>query len=216
MQNTIESSGIRILLVRHGETDWNQVRRFQGRSDLPLNQRGRDQANALAFALKDERLAGIHSSPLVRATETARLIKVFHPAVPFFEEEGLVEMDLGDFEGMEARCWAAQYPNFRKTWIESPASLTMPGGESLQEVQTRAIDTLGRITKSYPPRSTLLFCGHNFLNLTILCYALKVPLDRFREVRQETAALNVLYLQEQRLWAKLVNECSHLANFNEG
>ena len=146
---------------------------------------------------------------------TARLIKVFHPSVPFFEEEGLVEMDLGDFEGMEARRWATQYPDFRKTWLESPAFLTMPGGESLQEVQTRAIDTLGRITRSYAPKSTLLLCGHKFLNLTILCCALKVPLDRFREVRQKTATLNVLYMQEQRLWAKVVNERSHLAHFNE-
>ena len=214
MVNNIESSGTRILLIRHGETDWNRIRRFQGRSDLPLNQKGKDQAHALALALKDESLTAIYSSPLIRTLETVRLIKVFHPSIPLFEEEGLVEMNLGEFEGMEAQRWAAEYPDFLRTWQETPASVTMPGGESLQEVQTRAIGTLERITKLYPTESTLLLCSHNFVNLTMLCYALRVPLDRFREVRQETAALNVLYMQGQRLWAKVVNERSYLKRSN--
>ena len=78
MANSVKSSAIRIILVRHGETEWNRIRRFQGRSDVPLNQEGRDQAQALALALKDECLAAIYSSPLVRAVGTARLIKAFH------------------------------------------------------------------------------------------------------------------------------------------
>jgi broad specificity phosphatase PhoE len=215
MVKSIESSSTRILLIRHGETDWNRIRRFQGRSDIPLNQKGRDQARALALALKDEPLMAMYSSPLVRATETARLIKVFHPSIPHYKEKGLVEMDLGDFDGMEAQRWAAQYPDFRKAWQENPGSVTMPGGESLEEVQIRAIDTLERITQLYPPESTLLICSHNFVNLTILCSALEVPLDRFRDLRQETAALNVIYKQENRLWAAVVNERSHLQKSKE-
>ena len=212
----MECPGIRILLIRHGETDWNRNGRFQGRSDLPLNQRGKDQAHALALTLKDEPLTAIYSSPLTRALETARLIKDFHPSVPLFEEEGLVEMNLGEFEGMEARRWAVEYPDFIKTWRETPASVTMPGGESLQEVQTRAIRTLERITNHYPTESTLLLCSHNFVNRTLLCYALNVPLDRFREVQQETAALNVLYAHGEQLRAEVVNERSHLEQYNEG
>jgi len=217
MANPIESSGIRILLVRHGETDWNRVYRFQGgKSDLPLNLKGREQASALALALKDESLEAIYSSPLLRAMETARLIKIFHPEVPLFEEGGLVEMDLGEFEGMEAHRWAAQYPDFRKAWQETPGSVNMPGGESLQQVQTRALHTLGRITSLCPPESTLLLCSHNFVNLTLLCYALKIPLDRFRELRQETAAINVLHMRGRALQAEVVNKCSHLEKYREG
>ena len=207
---------MRILLIRHGETEWNRIRRFQGRSDLSLNQKGRDQGHALALALKDESVTAIYSSPLARAMETACLIKVFHPSVPLFEEEGLIEMDLGEFEGMEAKRWAAQNKDFLKAWLETPASVRMPGGESLQEVQMRAIGTLERITKVYPSESTLLLCSHNFVNLTILCYALKVPIERFRELRQETAALNVLYKQGQQLLVKVMNEQSHLGKYVEG
>jgi broad specificity phosphatase PhoE len=210
MENQMERSGIRILLIRHGETDWNRNGRFQGRSDLALNQKGRDQAHALALALKDESLTAIYSSPLTRALETASFIKDFHPSVPLFEEEGLVEMNLGEFEGMEAQRWVVEYPDFIKRWRDTPASIAMPGGESLQEVQTRAIRTLERITSRYPSESTLLLCSHNFVNRTLLCYALDIPLDRFREVRQEIAALNVLYAQGQQFRAEVVNECSHL------
>lgn len=215
MANKRGSSGTRVLLIRHGETDWNRNRRFQGRSDLPLNPTGRDQARALALALKDEPLNAIYSSPLVRAMETVNQIMAFHPSVPVFNEEGLVEMDLGDFEGLEAQHWAEQYPDFRKSWQENPASVKMPGGESLPEVQVRAIDTLERITHSYPSESTLLLCCHNFVNITILCCALEIPLDRFREIRQETAALNILYMKGKQLQAEVVNERSHLQRLKE-
>ena len=210
MKKKIEESAIKILLVRHGETSWNLEGRFQGRSDVPLNEKGKEQANALAFALRGESLKAIYSSPLVRAKETARTIKAFHPSVPLYEEEGLMEMDLGEFEGIEGPRWAAQYAEFRTAWKENPASVRMPGGESLHEVQVRAVSALERIANAYPSETTLLLCSHNFVILTILCHALEIPLDRFRELRQGTAALNVLYKQGERLRAEVVNDRSHL------
>lgn len=201
---------MRIYLVRHGETEWNRARIFQGRSNLPLNQEGRKQVKALALALKNKPLNAIYTSPLIRALETARLIKVFHPSIPIFEEKGLIEMDLGEFDGMKAQDWAEQYPDFRKAWNENPASVKMPGGESLKEVQVRAKDTLERITRIYPPDTTILISSHNFVNLTILCDLLEIPLHRFRELRQENAAFNVICKKGNRLYAELVNERSHL------
>jgi len=206
-------SAIRIFLVRHGETEWNRIHRFQGRSDVPLNQIGKDQAHALALALKDEPIMAIYASPLVRALETANLIKAFHPSIPLFEEPGLIEMDLGEFDGMEAKLWVEQYPHFRKDWQEAPSSVKMPGGESLQEVQTRAIDTLERITQNYPPQSTLLLSSHNFVNRTILCHAMGKSLDRFRELKQGTATLNILYKQNNKLWAEVIDDQSHLQSY---
>jgi probable phosphoglycerate mutase len=215
MMHNIESLRLRILLVRHGETDWNQTHRFQGRMDIPLNKEGKHQAYALALTLKDEPLTAIYSSPLIRAVETARFIKEFHPSTPLFEEEGLTEMDLGEFDGMEAAYWAAHYQDFFKTWRSAPASLRMPNGESLQEVQMRAIDALKRITQLYPSGSTLLLCSHNFVNRTILCNALGFPLDRFRDVQQDPAALNICYMQGQRLSAEVVNDLSHLKKYED-
>jgi broad specificity phosphatase PhoE len=201
---------IRILLIRHGETDWNRIHRFQGRSDLPLSKEGREQARALALALKDEPIKAIYSSPLARAMETARFVKAYHPSAPCYQEDGLIEMDLGEFDGMEANHWIKAYPDFCKMWLEAPSSITMPGGESLQDVQERAIETLERITQRHEPECTLLMSSHNFVNLTLLCHVLDVSLDCFRDLRQGTAALNVLYKQGGRLWAEVVNDRSHL------
>ena len=215
MGNNIQSSSTRILLIRHGETEWNRIHRFQGRSDIPLNQKGKAQAHALALALEDETLTAIYSSPLARATETAKIIKELHPSVPFFQEGGFLEMDLGEFEGMEAKHWAEQYPEFLKAWLERPGAVNMPGGESLQELQDRALGAIERITQIHPVDSTLLITSHNFVNLTILCYALGLSLDKFRDIRQGTTALNILYKQGERLWAEVVNDQSHLEKLNE-
>jgi len=204
---------MRILLVRHGETEWNRIRRFQGRSDQPLNETGREQARCLARALKDEPLVAIHSSPLLRAMETAQIVRTFHPMIPILKEEDLVEMDLGDFDGLDALSWAEQHPEFLKAWKEDPSSVSMPGGESLQDVQKRAIGALERITESYSPGSSLLISSHNFVNMTILCYAAKIPLSRFRQVRQETAAVNILCKKGGSLWAEVINERSHLEKY---
>ena len=211
----MEFTTMRINLVRHGETEWNRVRRFQGRIDLPLNQEGRKQARALAFALKNKPFMAIYTSPLIRASETARLIKVFHPSVPIFEEKGFIEMDLGEFDGMKVQDWAEQYPDIQKVWNENPASVKMPGGESLKEVQDRAKKTLERITRIHSPDDTILISSHNFVNLTILCDLLKIPLNRFRELRQENAAFNVICKKKDRFYVELVNERSHLEKQKE-
>jgi broad specificity phosphatase PhoE len=85
------------------------------------------------------------------------------------------------------------------------------GGET-SEVQARH-QHAGAIAK-HPMESTLLLCSHNFVNLTILCYALQIPLNRFREVRQDTAALNVLYIEGERLVAKVVNDRAPLKDYD--
>ena len=204
---------LRIFLVRHGETDWNRANRLQGRMDIPLNQEGKNQAHALALAVRDEPLTAIYSSPLVRAMETARSVRLFHPSAPLFEEEGLVDMSLGEFDGIEFGYWASQYPDFYKAWQSASASLRMPGGETLQEVQERAIETLDRATKLYPSGSTLLLCSHNFVNRALLCHALGIPLDRYREINQHAGALNILHQREGQLRAEVVDDLSHLRKY---
>lgn len=199
-----------IYLVRHGETEWNRVQRFQGRINLPLNQEGRKQVKALALAFRNRPLKAIYTSPLIRAFETAHFIKVFHPSTPIFEEKGLIEMDLGEFDGMKVQEWVKQYPDIRKTWNENPASFKMPGGESLKEVQFRAKETLERITRVYPADAAILMVSQNFVNLTILCDILNIPLNRFRELRQENAAFNVICKKEKKYYVELLNERSHL------
>jgi probable phosphoglycerate mutase len=216
IESSLDAHETRILLVRHGETEFNLTRRFQGRIDVPLNKKGKEQALALAKALEHKPLSAIYSSPLIRAMETARLIKTFHPAVPLLPEEGLKEMDLGEIDGMEADDWMSKHPEFAETWRSRPSRLKMPGGESLQDVQVRAMETLQGVIKSYPEGSTLLLCSHNFVNRTIICQALGLPLDRFREFKQDPAALNVLRMRKEHLEVEMINDVSHLKGDEAG
>lgn len=203
-------SGQRIILIRHGETEWNKLRRFQGHSDLPLNSKGNSQARALAQALKNKTIDAIYSSPLKRAVETATHIGTFHPSTPLILESGLKEMNLGDFEGLEARQWADQHHEFREAWEENPADLVMPGGECLREVQFRARDTFERISESHEPDSTLLICSHTFVIVTLLCFVSKTPLNQFRKFRQDTAALNIFYKNGMDYQVTKINDCRYL------
>ena len=89
-----------LLLVRHGETDWNIENRFQGHADPPLNETGREQSRELARELAGERLVAVVSSPLRRATlETAETIAAAHD-LPLRQEPGLREVDLGSWTGL--------------------------------------------------------------------------------------------------------------------
>ena len=122
---------------------------------------------------------------------------------------------MGDFEGIEAREWAKQYPEFRKKWWESPSSIQLPGGESLKGVQNRAVETLDRIIKNHSPETILLICSHNFVIHSILCHVLGISLDNFREIKQDTAALNLLSAHDNQWVVEKVNEVSHLQHLNE-
>ena len=214
------SDPIRILLIRHGETEWNRIHRFQGRSDQPLNQRGKEQARALAKRLQTETVTAFYSSPLSRAAETARIIAGFHDSPPLYFEEGLIEMELGDFDGMPAKQWTQEHPEFVKAWREDPSAMRLPGGETLAEVQHRGMNALERITRTYPTSRqpaekksdgpTLVIVSHNFVILSILCFIMQLPLSRFRTVRQETAALNVLFKEAGVFRVDQINSRSHL------
>ena len=205
-------NGIRIFLARHGQTEWNRTGLFQGRSDVPLNDKGKAQVQALGLALKNTPFTAIYASPLSRAMETAESIGAHHPEIPIIKEEGFIEMELADFDGMEARKWMADHADFAKAWRDSPGRVRMPGpgGECLEEVQARALTALEKISRSHPAGSTLLICSHNFVILSILCRAKGISLDRFRQLKQDTAAYSVIRIQAKQYAVEIMNERSHL------
>jgi broad specificity phosphatase PhoE len=88
-----------LLLVRHGETDWNAERRWQGHADVPLNERGRDQAERLAEELENARVDAVYSSDLSRARETAEIVGA-RLGVPVVLDPALREIDVGSREGL--------------------------------------------------------------------------------------------------------------------
>jgi len=199
---------LRIVQVRHGETDWNRSQRFQGQSDVALNERGRAQAEALASALREEPLKAIYSSPISRAIETAKAINRYHQA-SIEQRDGLMEMDLGDFEGLQSSDFRNEHPGFLRKWLEDPASVRMPNGETLEEVQGRAWPVVEEIVKTHKDGSVLL-CGHNFVNLTILCKILGLEITHFRCLRQSLGAMNIIERSRGLYSLICINDTCHL------
>jgi broad specificity phosphatase PhoE len=121
--------GHEILLVRHGETDWSSAGRHTGRTDVPLNDRGRARAEALAETLAQRRFALVLTSPLSRAAETCRLAGLGERAEV---REQLAEWDYGAYEGRTTDEIRAERPGW-SVWSDG-----VPGGETLDEVAARA------------------------------------------------------------------------------
>ncbi len=126
----------RLILIRHGETDWNVEGRYQGQADPPLNARGLEQARKLAAELSEVGIEIIYSSPLRRAWQTAEVI-ARALGVPLHPEPRLMEIHQGDWEGRLRAEIAARYPDLFRRWLSEPWEVTPPGGEHLRDVQRR-------------------------------------------------------------------------------
>jgi broad specificity phosphatase PhoE len=139
-----------LLLARHGETDWNRERRFQGHADRPLNDVGRQQARELAELIRVEAVARVYTSPLKRASETARIVSAQLDLEPH-ELEALREIDVGDWEGLTIEEVRALYPEqldvaWRSGW---------PNGETHDELGERVLPALLELEIRHPGETVL-------------------------------------------------------------
>lgn len=195
-----------LVLVRHGETEWNRENRVQGTSDTPLSDNGIRQAERLASSMAGEEIDLIVTSPLRRAAETASIINRGLNA-PLRTDEDLRELDQGIFEGMGYTELMRDHGDFLRHWAADPASVVMPGGESLAALQERAWKAVLRITGSV---ERALIVSHNFTITVILCRALEVPLSGFRHIRLDNASRTVLETRDGAFTALVINDTAHL------
>ena len=126
----------RFCLVRHGQTDWNLAGRYQGQSDVPLNENGRAEAHALAKQLQEQPFIAIYTSDLKRAKETAEIIGVFL-RLPVILEPRLREINQGEWEGQLVEVIQARYAALWERRTVDPAGVRPPGGETVGEVARR-------------------------------------------------------------------------------
>lgn len=145
-----------LLLVRHGETDWNVEQRFQGRADPPLNDAGRDQARALAAQLADTELDAIYTSDLARARETAEIVAAATGA-PVLALADLREIDVGEWQGLTWPEIEERFPDGVRRWHEQGHGWS--GGETYEDLQRRVVRALRSIAGDHPG-SRLLVVGH--------------------------------------------------------
>lgn len=143
------SPGPRVVLVRHGETEWSADGRHTGRSDIPLTSKGEEQARALAPRLSGCAFALVLCSPLSRALRTAELAGL----TGIDPDPNLMEWDYGEFDGRTTETIRQQYPGW--TVWDGP----VPGGETIDQVADRADRVLTRV-RACPPGSTVALVGH--------------------------------------------------------
>lgn len=201
---------MKLILVRHGETDSNKTGLALGREDVPLNETGWRQAKLLAFALKDQPIAAIYTSPLRRAYDTAQAIAQAHGLTAQIEE-GLMEMDVGEMEGLTFAEVRRRYGEFLRKWVGPEAgTVIMPGAvENLNQVQERAWGVVQRLMAKHTDE-TVVAVSHNFVILCILCRALGVALADFRSLRHNVAAMSTLDLRDNRSVLLCLNDTCHL------
>jgi probable phosphoglycerate mutase len=188
--------GLRLLLVRHGETEWNRVARFQGGIDVPLNENGRQQAQLAAEFLKGVPIDFAISSPMLRPKETAEIILEHHSNVELELKEPLREIDHGLWEGKLESEIKQEFPDLLREWQSAPETVQMPEGENLQQVWDRAIACWDGIVQSSEVSSTELKTGlvvaHDAINKVILCHVLGLKPKSIWSIKQGNGAVTVI------------------------
>jgi probable phosphoglycerate mutase len=202
---------VRLIVVRHGQTDHNRDSIALGRDDVPLNETGLCQARALAQRLAGEPIAAVYASPLQRAARTAEAVAERH-GVAVVTDERLIEMDVGELDGLPYPEIRARYPGVIERWLsETGPEHPFPGGESLIQVADRAWDVAQALAATHRD-DTVAVVTHNFVILCLLCRSLGLDLARFRRLRHEVAAISVIDFAGDRTTVVSTNERGHLAD----
>ena len=184
--------GPRLLLVRHGETDWNRQGRFQGQMDIPLNANGRAQAEAAGQCLAVVPFQRAYSSWMSRPRQTAEAILASHPGVPLTTTAGLAEIGHGLWEGRLESEIAEGWPALLADWKRAPHTVQMPEGETIHDVWQRSLESWNRIAASLDGEETALVVAHDAVNKTILCALLGLTPADIWAIKQGNGGVTVV------------------------
>jgi alpha-ribazole phosphatase len=179
----------RIWLVRHGEPAGVRGRCY-GKLDVGLSPAGREQMERTAACLKAEPFDAFYASPRLRTLESARILASFHTCV-CREDDGLGEIDFGDFEGLPYDEIAERYPTLYRQWMDSPTEVQFPNGESFGAMRLRVLRTLEAILKAHEGR-TVAVVTHGGTIRIILAWVLQMPDRYIFRLAQDYAAMNLL------------------------
>jgi phosphoserine phosphatase len=185
--------GPRLLLVRHGETEWNRQKKFQGQIDVPLNDNGREQSSRAAEFLKDITIDFAVTSPMLRPKETAEIILKYHPDVALRSQPELREISHGLWEGKLEAEIEQEYPGLLKEWQVAPETVQMPQGENLQQVWDRAIASWNAIVTEFSQQpKTGIVVAHDAINKAILCHVFGLGPEHFWNFKQGNGSVTVI------------------------
>ena len=176
---------MKLYVARHGETEWNALNKICGRTDIPLTERGLEQAKLLAANMADKQLGVIIASPMIRAQQTAAAVSEVID-VPVLTDERLIEQNFGDFEGLD-RGTPEYLANKRQF------AYRYPGGESQMDVAYRVYGLIEELKGKYPDKNVLLVC-HGGVCRSVRTYFVDMTNDEYFLYSEENAASKVYEL----------------------
>ena len=181
---------MKFFLVRHGETEWNKLGRFQGQQDTALNETGLGQARAVADAAQKWGLTALYASPLIRTMQVADEFSR-RLGLPVNPHAGLKELALGELEGVTGDEMRAGWPQIFDAWQRTPELVAMPGGESLVVLQERAWQAILELERAHGPEDNLALISHNFTIRAICGQLLGMPLSSFHRMHLALGSVSV-------------------------
>lgn len=205
-------AGPRIILVRHGQTAWNVgagEQRFRGRTDLPLDDIGHTQAQAIARRLNAEPISAILTSPLLRTRQTVASLASELGVTPQ-PHDGLLDIDYGHFQGLTHSGAAVRFPEQARQWWLAPAQVRFPDGEALADVRDRLEALFEELLSRYPGQ-TVVLAGHQIVNKVAACMLLGLDLNQIWRIRQNTGCINVFQNRDAVWHITRLNDCCHVS-----
>ena len=201
--------GVKIFLIRHGQTLWNEEGRYQGKKDIELTGEGMRQAKLAAGYLSKVKLAGIYSSPLKRALETAKFINKKR-GLGIIIRDDLAEMSFGKWEGLKFHDISDKYRDDYNNWLDDPYNNPPTGGESFRQTSKRAISEVEKIVAENGDGSSIAVIAHGGVILSLLVHWLKIPLSRWKSIIQRQGAINIVVIDKGFPYISAINYTGHL------
>jgi broad specificity phosphatase PhoE len=199
---------MRLIMVRHGRTEWNREDRFRGRSDLSLDGTGIKQAEAVAERLASSNAVAIYSSPLKRAMMTAQLIAL-RLGIAVQSLDGLIDIDYGTWQGLSTAEAQAQDSNLHRRWLDSPHEAIFPGGEGLQDVRERIESVIKKMLAEHSEQ-TVVLVSHVVVCRVFICSVLGLDNSHFWQIGQDVCGINTISTRDGRLVLNSLNDTCHL------
>jgi len=198
---------MKLILVRHGQTDWNKNRMTQGQSDTELNRTGVFQAKKVAAALKKENISYCYYSPLKRAKSTADIISDYLN-IDSKADESLIELNFGLWEGMTLDQISMNYEQEFTNWSYFPHKVVIPQGENMEDALKRSKLFIDFIAANN--RGNILVVSHGLLIKTLILAALNFELKDLQKFRVDNASINIIEFKGERRYLSKLNDTSHL------
>lgn len=193
---------MKLILIRHGETEFNRTKHFCGRINPPLNQNGIVKVRKLARLLRSEKINLIYSSPMRRTRQTASILFGKRKIVLVPE---LKELDFGEWEGLHIKEVEAKYPKHYQKWLKHPEQAQFPRGDNLHRAKKRVMKFLNRLIKQYRSKEqTIAVVTHGGSIKIIVCELLGLGLKGFWRFHPEVASATFLHIYGKQV--TLVNK----------